>query len=138
MRRVFAMWLSRHAWWLLMLLGACLALAFVDAGWATAAVILYVIALLMLFTLVYFNYAFSPVARWSVMTKTVFIDARGLHLTFDHPRMNDHTLLWRDITLIQFTADATVIHIKGAPINFITLPPLTPEQRNTLKALYLA
>lgn len=137
MKRVFAMWLSRHAWWLLLLLAACALLCAVDVKWSVIAFILCIAGLMMLMSLVYFNYAFSPLARWSVMEKTAVIDKAGLHFTFEHPKMNDHFISWNEVTRIDFRAGATLFHLKGASINFVMLPSLDADQAKTLKQLYL-
>lgn len=147
MTRVFAMWFSRHAWWLLLLLAACVSIGVFDSKWGVIAFILCLAALMMGLSLVYFNYAFSPLARWSVMEKTAVIDTRGIHFAFDHPRMNDHTIEWESVRSIQFRPDSTVVHIScnienrhhlsATSINFLMLPALTPEQTATLKQLYL-
>lgn len=137
MKRVMVMWLSRHAWWLLLLLAACISLCVIYVKWSVIAFILYLAALMMGLSLVYFNYAFSPLGRWSVMEKTATIDAVGIHFTFEHPKMNDHTIEWGEVARIDFRAEATLFHLKGATINFVMLPPLTPEQVTTIKQLYL-
>lgn len=147
MKRVFAMWASRNAWWLLLLLATCVTLAVYDARWGVIAFILSLAGLMMFTSLVYFNYVFSPLARWSVMEKTATIDNRGIHLSFEHPKMNDHSIEWERVRSIQFRPDSTVVHLTcnvedGHPlpataINFLMIPALTPEQTATLKQLYL-
>ncbi|MBQ0121777.1 MAG: hypothetical protein KBT13_11790 [Bacteroidales bacterium] len=136
MRVALGKWASRHAWWMLLVLAMCTVLACYDVRWCVGAIVLYLAALMMLLTLVYFNYAFSPQARWSVMEKTVSLSEQGIHMAFAHPRMNDHYIAWREITRVQLTQSATVLNLNG-PVNFVMLPPLTPEQKETFKRLYL-
>ncbi|MCQ2289469.1 MAG: hypothetical protein MJZ74_10295 [Muribaculaceae bacterium] len=148
MKRVFAMWLSRHAWWLLLLVAVCASLCAVDVKWSVISFILFLAALMMVMSLVYFNYAFSPLARWSVMEKTIMMDGNGLHIKFDHPKMNDHDIEWGSVRSVQFRADCTVLHISHnvdngdavspSAINFLLLPPLMQEQVAAFKQLYLA
>lgn len=146
-KRVFAMWFARNAWWLLLLLAACASLSAIDARWSVFAFILCLAGMIMVMNLVYFNYVFSPLARWSVMEKTITMDAAGIQLKFEHPKAKDRTIEWDRVRSIQFMADCTVFHIthnveNGKPvsssaINFLMLPPLTQEQVKTVKALYL-
>lgn len=148
MKRVFAMWLSRHAWWLVLLLVACAALCALDAKWSVIAFILSVAGLMMLMSLVYFHYAFSPLAIWSIMEKAATMDAAGVHLKFDHPKMNDRDVEWGSVRSVQFRHDCTVLHlslnvengdaVSPAAINFLLLPPLTQEQVAVFKRLYLS
>lgn len=137
MKRVFAMWLSHNAWWLFMLLAACVSLCAVDVKWSVIAFILCIAALMMLMSLVYFNYAFSPLARWSVMEKTATMDEQGIHFHFEHPKMKDHSVEWGEVARIDFRTNHTILYLKGARIQFVMLPSLDADQVNALKQLYL-
>lgn len=137
MRRVFAMWLGRHWWWMALLAGCCLSLCALDVKWCVIAFILSLAALMMIMSLVYFHYAFSPLARWSVMEKSVEIGRDGLKLVFEHEKMNDHYVKWEKVRTIQFRPDGIVLHLTGSNINFLMLPPLSPETNAIIKRLYL-
>ncbi len=137
MRRAMRLWLSRHWWWIALLLVACASLAVVDARWSVIAFILVVAALMMVMSLVYFHHVFSPLARWSVMEKTVTVTRQGLDLAFEHPRMNAHHVEWESVRSIDFATTATVLHIAGGAINFLMLPPVNAQQAAIVKRLYL-
>lgn len=137
MKRVFAMWFSYNAWWMLLLLVVCVSFTMLDAKWSVIAFILYLAGLMMGLSLVYFNYAFSPLARWSVMEKTALIDEAGIRFTFEHPKMNAHFISWNEVTRIDFRTSYTLLYLKGACIKFVMLPSLDANHVDALKQLYL-
>lgn len=137
MRRAMAMWLSRY-WALITLpIVGCALLWIIDPKWCIVALILVLAALIMAVSLIYFHHAFSPLARWSVMEKTVMLSLQCIDLNFEHPRMQPHTIEWERVARIDFHATATIIHLTGSHINFVMLPPLTPTQSHQLKSFYL-
>ncbi len=131
------LWLSRHWWWIALLLVSCVLLAVIDARWGVIAFVLVVAALMMVTSIVYFNYAFAPLGRWSVMEKTVTMTRQGVDLAFEHPRMKAHHVEWESVRSIDFTASHTVIYIAGAHTDFLLLPALTAEQVAKVKQLYM-
>ncbi len=147
LRCALGMWFSRHWWWMAVLAAGCLALLVVSVKWGIIAFILTIMALMMIMSLVYFNFIFSPLARWSVMEKTATVDGRGIRFSFEHPRMDDHEVEWECVRSIQFHPDYIVVHVscdvdnnKALPasaINFLLLPGMPEDDVLALKRLYL-
>ena len=137
-KRAMSLWVTRRWWWIAMPLLSCVALMVVNVKWSVIAIIIVLALLMMLLSLVYFNFVFSPYARWSVMEKTVEVDVNGIHFAFVHPKMKKHELEWDSIRSIQFRDDSTVLRLKESPVAFVLLPVLDYEQSGILKSLYLA
>lgn len=129
-------WLSRQLWWLSLLVVACCFIGYYDARWAVAGVILLLLGMMMLMTIVFFDYILSPHARWSVMEKQITINEQGIHFEFAHPRMNDHAIAWDDVKSIDIASDYIIINLMST-MSFIMLPTLEPAITRELKVLFL-
>ena len=135
MKRAFAVWFFRRWWCIVAPLAVCVSLCSVDVKWSVIAFILCIFAMMMGLTLVYFNYAFSPQARWSIMEKTATIDGGGITFDFAHPKMKPHTVRWDDVKTMQFRPEGIVLSL--SPSTFLMLPPQSPHSVEIIKKLYM-
>ena len=137
MRRLCAMWFARNWWWFALPLVACAALTWVDVRWAIIALMLIFMVFPMILTLLYFNFAFAPVARLSVMEKSMMIDESGVRLSFTHERMNDHEIRWSEIAKVQLANDNILLILRQGRFSFFMIPleALSTDQVQTLKTI---
>lgn len=123
MRALFTLLAARHAVWAVLPVALGVALSFRDVRWLIVTAILVFMAFPLVLAMLYINFGFAPIARWSMMEKTVTFTRQGLTLDFTHPRMSQHEIAWSQVSHVTVIDGKDVlIVLKSSRYSFLLLP----------------
>lgn len=123
MRHLCSLFVADNWLWMALPVAVCAVCAiWVDVRFVIVALMVLLIVLPMVLALLYFYYGLSPQARWSMMNKAITVDATGMTLTFEDPRMKTHAIAWDDVRHIIEKDDVWMILLKDRRYSCLMLP----------------
>lgn len=113
---------ARNWMWFALPVLVLAALAFVNVNFLLVALMTLFVVYPMVLTLVYFNYAFTPEARWSILAKEINLDDDGLHMHFEHVSMQPHTIKWSEVSSMKWGSNSLLLMLRGSKYIFLAIP----------------
>ena len=121
----------RARWpWLVAPLLVCGALAvwLADVRWFIVAMMVLFVAIPMVLSLAYINYALSMEARWSLLEKSLTLTDDGILLQFTDERMHDRLIRWNEVSGIKVAGESFLVMLNVRRFTFLMIPFTVIEQ----------
>ena len=115
----------RARWpWLVAPVMACgvLAVGLDDVRWLIVAMMVMFVAIPMVLSLAYINYALSMEARWSLLEKSLALTDGGILLEFTDQRMHDRVVRWDEVSDVKVVGEAFLVMLKVRRFTFLMIP----------------
>lgn len=130
LRQLARMYLrARWAWFLApLLLCSALAVWLADVRWFIVAMMLLFVAIPMVLSLAYINYALSMEARWALLEKSLTLNDDGILLHFTDQRMHDRLISWDEVSEVKVAGEAFLVMLKVRRFTFLMIPFSAIEQ----------
>ena len=130
LRRLAVMYLRARWPWLLtpLLLCGAMAIGLADVRWFIVAMMVLFVAIPMVLSLAYINYALSMEARWSLLEKSLTVNDDGILLQFTDERMHARLVCWNEVRNVEIAGEAFLVMLKVRRFTFLMIPFTAIEQ----------